>query len=113
MTERKGTPIWWSSCKKRRFNSCLFICEIQPGWVPTIQPLKAASECSSVRKSSKAIKLQVPGSIPGIPFPGRGLPPVKVEGPKLRCLHTGAAVVRQSSVLRGFIRTGRIVNDGL
>lgn len=42
VTERKGTPIWWSSCEKCRFNSCLSICGNQLGWVPTIQPLKAA-----------------------------------------------------------------------
>ena len=66
-------------------------------------------ECSSVWQSSKAIKLQVPGSSPGTPFPGRVVPPVKVKRPKLRRNIQVFARVRQSSVLRGCRRTGRIV----
>ena len=66
-------------------------------------------ECSSVWQSSNAVKLQTPGSSPGTPFPGRVVPPVKVKRPKLRRNIQVFAGVRQSSVLRGCRRTGRIV----
>ena len=49
------------------------------------------------------------GSSPVCSFPGRVVPPVKVERPKLRRNIQVFAGVRQSSVLRGCRRTGRAI----